>query len=310
MATKTIVVGHKNPDADSVLSAILVSKFSKKILGFEAEARIAGDVNNETKFVLNLIGEKKPKLIKKISSESVVLVDTMEPEQIIEGLTEENLVGIIDHHKLGGLKTFSPIYCRVEPLGCACSLIYKILKEKGVKIDKKTAVMIAAGIVSDTLNLSSPTATSEDKVYLKELAKIAKLDLKKFVAELFEAKSSLRGISLDKVIECDCKDFEMGGKRVGIGVWETTNPESVNASAVQIMKLLEEKKEKESLDYMLFGVVDILKNNSYCYVISQQEAEIVKSVFGADAKNGIALLKGVVSRKKQIVPPLMNHFNK
>lgn len=310
MATKTIVVGHKNPDADSVLSAILVSKFSKKILGFEAEARIAGDVNNETKFVLNLIGEKKPKLIKKISSESVVLVDTMEPEQIIEGLTEENLVGIIDHHKLGGLKTFSPIYCRVEPLGCACSLIYKILKEKGAKIDKKTAIMIAAGIVSDTLNLSSPTATSEDKVYLKELAKIAKLDLKKFVTELFEAKSSLRGISLDKVIECDCKDFEMGGKRVGIGVWETTNPESVNASAVQIMKLLEEKKEKESLDYMLFGVVDILKNNSYCYVISQQEAEIVKSVFGADAKNGIALLKGVVSRKKQIVPPLMNHFNK
>ena len=310
MATKTIVIGHKNPDTDSVLSAILVSKFSKKILGIEAEARIAGDVNNETKFVLNLTGETKPKLAKKIAGENVVLVDTMESEQIIEGLAEENLVGIIDHHKLGGLKTFGPIYCRIEPLGCTCSIVYKILKEKGVKVDKKSAIMMASGIISDTLNLTSPTTTSEDKVYLKELLKIASFDAKKFVAELFEAKSSLKGISLDKVVECDYKEFEMGGRKVGIGVWETTNPESVNASAAKIMKLLEEKKTKEGLDYVLFGVVDILKNNSYCYIISEAEAELVKSVFGASSKDGVALLKGIVSRKKQMVPPMMNYFTK
>lgn len=307
---KTVVIGHKNPDTDSVLSAILVSKFSKKFFGFEAEARIAGDVNNETKFVLNLVREDKPKLIKKISGENIVLVDTMEPEQIIEGLMEENLVGIIDHHKLGGLKTFSPIYCRIEPLGCTCSIIYKICKEKGIKVDKKTATMIIAGIVSDTLNLTSPTTAAEDKASLKDLSQIAKIDLRKFVTDLFEAKSSLKGISLDKVIESDYKDFDMNGKKIGIGVWETTNPESVNASAEKIAKLLAGKKAKEKLDYILFGVVDILKNNSYCYIVGEEEANLVKAVFGADAKDGIAFLKGVVSRKKQMVPPLMNYFTK
>lgn len=307
---KTVAIGHKNPDTDSVLSAILVSKFSKKIFGFEAEARIAGDVNNETKFVLEFVKENKPKLLKKISGENVILVDTMELEQIIEGLTKENLVGIIDHHKLGGLKTFSPIYCRIEPLGCTCSIIHKICREKGIKVDKKTAIMMIAGIVSDTLNLTSPTTTAEDKACLKDLSQIAKIDFKKFVADLFEAKSSLKSISLDKVIESDYKDFDMNGKKVGIGVWETTNPESVNTSAAKIMKLLANKKAEEKLDYILFGVVDILKNNSYCYIAGEKEANLIKAVFGADAKDGIAFLKGVVSRKKQMVPPLMNYFTK
>lgn len=310
MAAKIIVIGHKNPDTDSVLSAMLVSKFSKKILGFEAEARIAGDVNNETKYILDLVKELKPALIKKITIENVVLVDTMEAEQIIEGLTEENLVGIIDHHKLGGIRTFSPIYCRVEPLGCVCSLIYKICKEKGIKIDKKTATLMMAGIISDTLNLTSPTTTKEDKIFLSELGKIAKMDIKKFAANQFEAKSSLKGISLNKVIECDYKEFDMGGKSVGIGVWETTNPESVNTSAAKIMKLLDEKKTKEGLNYIFFGVVDILKNNSYCYVIGEEETKIIKEVFGADTKDGIAFLKGIVSRKKQMVPPMMSYFTK
>jgi manganese-dependent inorganic pyrophosphatase len=310
MAIKTIVIGHTNPDTDSVLSAILVAKYSKKILGFETEARIAGEPNNETKFVLNLLGEPKPKLLKKVTGESVVLVDTMEPEQILEGIHEENLVAIIDHHKMGGLKTFNPIYCRVEPVGCVCSLIYKICKEKGIKVDKKSATMMLSGIVSDTLNLTSPTTTKEDKAFLAELAKLAKIDLKSFVGELFQAKSSLKGISLDKVIESDYKPFEMGAKKVGIGVWETTNPESVNASASKIMPLLAEKKAREGLDYILFGVVDILKNNTYCYIVSDAEEELVRTVFGAPTKDDMALMKGIVSRKKQIVPPLMGYFTK
>lgn len=310
MATKTIVVGHKNPDTDSVLSAILVSKFSKKILGFEAESRMAGDVNSETKYILDLVKEAKPKLIKKITTENVVLVDTTEPGQIIEGLTEDNLVGIIDHHNLGGLKSSRAIYCRVEPVGCVCSLIYKILKEKGVKVDKNFAIMMMAGIVSDTLNLISPITTAEDKAFLKELTQTAKVDIKKFVADQFEAKSSLEGISLDKVVECDYKEFEMGGKKVGIGVWETTNPESVNVSAVKIMKLLEDKKVKENLDYLLFGVVDILKNNTSCYIIGEAEENLMGDVFGAITKDRMIFLKGVVSRKKQIVPQLMSYFTK
>jgi manganese-dependent inorganic pyrophosphatase len=256
------------------------------------------------------VKEARPKIIKQITTENVVLVDTTEKGQLIEGLTEDNLVGIIDHHNLGGLKSSKAVYCRVEPVGCVCSLIYKILKEKGVKVDKKTAMLMISGIISDTLNLTSPTTTAEDKIFLKELSQLAKVDLKKFVAGLFEAKSSLKGISLDKVIDSDYKEFEMGGKKVGIGVWETTNPESVNTSAAKIIQLLEVKKVNEKLDYILFGVVDILKNNSYCYIIGEPESNLVKTVFGVETKDDMAFLKGVVSRKKQMVPQLMSYFTK
>lgn len=307
---KTIVVGHKNPDVDSVISAILVAKFSKKILGYEAEARVAGDLNNETKFILNLAAAPKPKMLKKITTEDVVLVDTTEPSQIVEGLTEDNLVGILDHHNLGGLKTSRAIYVRIDNIGCTCSLIYKIMGKRGIKVDKKTALMLLGGIVSDTLNLTSPTTTSQDKVFVKELAAIAKIDLKQFVIDQFAAKSSLKGIALNKVIEGDYKEFEMGKEKVGIGVWETTDPQSVNASAGKLMDLLLEKKINEKLNYILFGVVDILKNSTYCYVVGEPEAELVKTVFGVETKDRVAFMPGVVSRKKQLVPPLVNHFTK
>ena len=305
MKNKNISIGHKNPDADSVLSAILVSRFGKKIFELEIEAVIANDINNETKFVLNFLKLKKPKLLKKIKNENVILVDTTEPKQIIEGLTEDNLVAIIDHHNLGGLKSSKPIYTRAEPLGCTASIIYKILKEKNIKIDKTSAVLIITCIISDTLNFSSPTTTKEDKQILKELNKIAKLDIQKFVRGLFAAKSSLKGISTNDIVSKDYKQFEMGKYKVGIGVWETTDPDSVNLQKDKMILALIKKKKIEKMNYMFFAVIDIIKNNSHLYIIGDEEEELAKNVFGI-AKDSIVLSKGTVSRKKQLVPPLMN----
>ena len=305
MKNKNISIGHKNPDADSVLSAILVSRFGKKIFELEIEAVIANDINNETKFVLNFLKLKKPKLLKKIKNENVILVDTTEPKQIIEGLTEDNLVAIIDHHNLGGLKSSKPIYTRAEPLGCTASIIYKILKEKNIKIDKTSAVLIITCIISDTLNFSSPTTTKEDKQILKELNKIAKLDIQKFVRGLFAAKSSLKGISTNDIISKDYKQFEMGKYKVGIGIWETTDTDSVNLQKDKLILALIKKKKIEKMNYMFFAVIDIIKNNSHLYIIGDEEEELAKNVFGI-AKDSIVLSKGTVSRKKQLVPPLMN----
>lgn len=309
MKNKNISIGHKNPDADSVLSAILVSRFGKRIFGLEIEAIIANDINNETKFVLNFLKLKKPKLLKKIRNENVILVDTTEPKQIVEGLTEDNLVAIIDHHNLGGLKSSKPIYTRAEPLGCTASIIYKILKEKNVKIDKTSAVLMVTCIISDTLNFNSPTTTKEDKQILKELNKIAKLDIQKFVRKLFAAKSSLKGISINNIISKDYKQFEMGRYKVGIGIWETTDPDSINLQKDKIILALIKKKKIEKMDYMFFAVIDIIKNNSHLYIIENKEEELAKSVFGI-AKDSIVLSKGTVSRKKQLVPPLMNKLSK
>jgi manganese-dependent inorganic pyrophosphatase len=310
MKSTIIALGHKNPDSDSVISSILVSRFGKKIFGFEVESRVAGDVNNETKFVLDYLKIQKPKLIKTIKGEQVIMVDTTEPSQIVDGLTEDNLLGIIDHHNLGGLKSSKPIFVRVENIGCTCSVIYKILKEKNIKIDKNSAVLMMACIISDTLNLTSPTTTPDDKKILAELSQIAKISAKDFATKLFAAKSSLRGISIARIVECDYKDFEMGGKKVGIGVWETTDTSTVDEKKASIVKFLQEKKMQAGLDFILFGVVDILKNNSYCYIIGEDEKLLVEKVFKTKEENGTALLSGIVSRKKQIVPPLMQYFAK
>ena len=310
MKQKVISIGHKNPDADSVLAAVLVSRFGKKIFGVEVEAVIADEINNETKFVLDFLKIKKPKILKKIKNEEVILVDTTEPNQIIDGLTEDNLLAIIDHHNLGGLKSSKPIYTRVEPIGCTGSVIYKILREKNIKIDKVSAIIMIACIVSDTLNFNSPTTTSDDKKILKELNKIAKLDLKKFTKDLFAAKSSLKGISVKDIITKDYKQFEMGKYKVGISVWETTNPESVNLQKDKIIEVLVNKKRKENLDYLFFAVVDIIENNSYLYIIEEKENILSKKVFGGDIKDETMFLKGVVSRKKQLVPVLMKELGK
>ena len=301
---KTIAIGHKNPDTDSALSAILVSRFGKRIFGADVKAAIAGDINNETRYILNFLKIKKPGILKKIKNEKVILVDTTEPNQIIKGLTEDNLLAVIDHHNLGGLKSSKPIYCRIEPIGCTGSVIYKILREKNIKIDKTSAIIIITCIVSDTLNFNSPTTTNEDRKILKELNKIARLNIKKFVKDLFAAKSNLKGISVKDIIEKDYKQFEMGGNKVGIGVWETTDPEGVNLQKDKIIKALVSKKKKEKLDYLFFAAVDILKNNSYLYLIGGKENIAAEDIFGGENKDGVMFLKGVVSRKKQVVPQL------
>lgn len=306
---KIIAIGHKNPDTDSALSAILVSRFGKRIFGANVKAAIAGEINNETKYILNFLKIKKPAILKKIKNEKVILVDTTEPSQIINGLTEDNLLAIIDHHNLGGLKSSMPIYARIEPIGCTGSIIYKILREKNIKIDKTSAILIVTCIVSDTLNFNSPTTTNEDKKILKELNKIAELDLKKFVKNLFAAKSSLKGISVKDIIGNDYKQFEMGGNKVGIGVWETTDPESVNLQKDKIIEALADKKKKEKLDYLFFAAVDILKNNMRLYLSGAKEEELACEIFKGRTGDRVMILKKTVSRKKQLVPPLMKKLS-
>ena len=305
---RTIIIGHKNPDADSIISAMIIAFYSEKIFGFKAAAKRAGEINSETKFVLNFLPKsakiKSPQLLKEIKQEKVILVDTTEPSQIISGVNEDNLFAIIDHHNLGGLKSMSPICARVEPLGCTCSIIYKILKEKKIKISKDAAILMIAAIISDTLFFNSPTTTSEDRKIAKELNRIAKLDLKKFSAEMFKAKSSLKGIKIEEIIEKDYKFFQMGKHKVGVGIWETVDSASVIEKKEQIFSALKNKKDKDSLEYLFFGVVDILKENMNLFLLSEKEENSAKQIFKGKAENRIMFLPGVVSRKKQIVPQL------
>lgn len=307
---KIIVVGHKNPDTDSVIAAIAAAEYFDKILGKESIAYRSGMLNNETKFILEKWGVEIPSLFStEVEAESVALVDHNEISQIADGLDYGKVDFVFDHHKLA-ITTEKPIFVRTETIGSTSSLIAKMFFEKGIAPSETTSKLLLSGILSDTLNFTSPTTTQEDGELATKLNEIAKLDIVEYVSEMFKAKSSLEGISTEEITTLDYKEFEMGSKKVGIGTWETTLPETVNEKKSEIFKILSGRKEADKLDYIFFMVVDIIKGNCQLYVISDEEKSLAEKVFTAETKDGVMKLDGVVSRKKQIVPPLMEELNK
>ena len=307
---KIIIVGHKNPDTDSIVSAIAAQEFFTKVLGKESKAYRAGVINNETKFILEKVGIEIPEQITTVGeNDSVALVDHNEAGQTFDGLNYGNIDYIFDHHKLS-IVTEKPIFCRMEPIGSTSSLVAKMFFERGAEISEACAKLLLAGILSDTLNLTSPTTTQEDKELAEKLNNIAKLNIEEFVGEMFDAKSNLEGISLQDIITLDYKTFEMGKYNVGIGTWETTNPQSVNVKKQQILQALVEKKNTDKVDHMFFMVVDIIKGNCQLYIISEAEKVLAEKVFGGIVEEEIMFLPGVVSRKKQIVLPLAEELSK
>ena len=307
--SKLIIVGHKNPDTDSVISAIATQELFSK-LGLEAKAKRAGELNHETKFVLENFGVAVPELVGSVrEDEQVVLVDHNEQSQVFDQLDYNFVSHIIDHHKLS-IKTESPINCRIEPIGSTSSLVAKMFFEKNLEISEVTAKLLMSGILSDTLNLTSPTTTNEDRQLLEKVNSIAKINIDEFVSEMFKAKSSLEGISVEDIIRIDYKTFEMGQYNVGVGTWETTLPESVNEKKVEIVQALIHEKNEVKLDYIFFMVVDILKQNCQLYLVGENERTVAEKVFGGKIEDDAMLLPGVVSRKKQIIPQLTEELSK
>lgn len=307
---KIIIVGHKNPDTDSIVSAIAAEEYISKVLGKQAIAMRAGEINNETKYILESLNVAMPELVGKTDDEtSVVLVDHNQASQTFDGLEYSKVDYIFDHHNLN-IQTEKPIYCCVEPLGSTCSVLAKLFFQSGIEISENSAKLMIAGILSDTLNFTSPTTTPEDKDLVAKLNEIAKLDVQNFVDGMFKAKSSLEGISTEQIISLDYKEFEMGSKKVGVGTWETTYPESVNEKKESIENELKIKKQKENLDFIFFMVVDILKQNCQLYLIGEEEKAVAEKVFGGQIENGMMILPGVVSRKKQIIPQLTEELAK
>ena len=307
---KIIIIGHKNPDTDTIVSSLIAEHYYANVLKISAKAYRAGELNNETKFVLEKFSIQAPQLLRKVAKDdSFVLVDHNELSQTVDGLEIGQIERIIDHHKIN-LQLEAPIFLRTDPIGSTASVLARMYAEAGKKIPANIAKLMLSGILSDTLNLNSPTTTEVDRKLVKELNKIAKLNLKQFVVDLFSAKSSLKGISLATLITQDYKVFEMGKSKVGIAAWETTKPESVLAEKEKITNLLAEKKQKEKLDYIVFMLVDIVAQNSVLFIISEKEQALLEKVFAGKVTGSEMFLPKVVSRKKQIVPPLTEALTK
>lgn len=309
--TQYHIIGHKNPDTDAICSAIAFEEFMKA-KGHDARAFRLGELNNETKFVLEFTKTKVPEMITSLPEKSeVVLVDHNEKAQSLDNLEQYSLYYIIDHHKFS-LETTTPLFIRAEPIGSTCSIIAKMFSEEQIELSKEMATLLIAGIVSDTLYFRSPTTTNDDKELVDLLNEIAQIeDVEKFSLEMFNAKSDLGNITAIEMIQIDYKEFEFNSKMYGIGVMETTNAQYGINRLGEIKEALTQIQERDNLAGVMFGIVDILEEKNYSVCSNDEFSGQVQQAFNATMlENGFLDLGSAVSRKKQIVPVLKDFLEK
>jgi manganese-dependent inorganic pyrophosphatase len=312
--TELYVVGHKNPDTDSVCSAISFAhllnewKRTKKMekvmrLDFEAVPAVQGELNAETKFVLEKFGFKTPQKLLDATGKKIALVDHTEKAQSLDNLEKGEIVAIVDHHKLGDITTPNPIFFMVLPVGCTATVLKILYDKTGIDVPRNIAGIMLASILSDTVIFKSATTTELDKKVAEELAKIAEIeDMIKFGIEVKAKLSELTGMSAKEIVMRDFKDFVMGGKKVGIGQIELLDLSLIENKKDEIYSELL-KKKSEGYHSVFLMLTDIMKEGTELLVVTD-EPKIVEKAFGKRLEGRSVWLDKVMSRKKQVVPPL------
>lgn len=301
---KVLVFGHKNPDTDSICSAIAYANL-KSELGVNAEPIRLGEINSETKYALEYFQVNVPRLVEKVAQETkqVILVDHNESQQSADDIDEVRILEVIDHHRIANFQTSDPLYYRAEPVGCTATILNKLYKENGVKIKKEIAGLMLSALISDSLLFKSPTCTDEDVAAANELAKIAEVDANQYGLAMLKAGADLSDKTVEQLITLDAKNFDMGDKKVKIAQVNAVDTNECLSQQKQIEEAIEAVIAKENLDLFLFVVTDILTNDSIGIALGKM-SNAVEKAFNVGLDNHTATLKGVVSRKKQIVPVL------
>ena len=301
---KTLVFGHKNPDTDTITSA-LVYAYLKQQIGEDVEAVRLGELNNETKFALEKFGFEAPRLISNVKEEAdkVILVDHNEFQQSADGIEDVQITEVIDHHRIANFQTADPLYFRAEPVGCTATILNKLFKENGVEIPANIAGLMLSAIVSDTLLFKSPTCTPQDVKAGEELANIAGVNADEYGLAMLKAGADLSDKSLEDLLSLDAKDFEFGSYKATVAQVNAVDIEDVLGRQEELEQLLTTNVADKGLDLFFFVVTDILNNDSTAVAVGQVKEAAAKA-FGAEIVNGRISLPGVVSRKKQIVPVL------
>ena len=236
--------------------------------------------------------------------QKVILVDHNNFAQSVDGLDEADILEIIDHHNLGAINTSLPINFRSKPVGSTSTMIYEMYKEQKVSIPKDIAGLMLSAILSDTLLLTSPTTTEDDKFAAVKLANIAKVDIDKYGLEMLKAASSIEGKSVEELIKTDFKSYVVGDKLLGISQIMTLDIEAIEKNVDEFIAKL---NEMVSLNYSMVTIfiTDIIKNGSYV-LYNDAAAEIIKDSFGLKNIHQCIFLPKIVSRKKQIQPNIIS----
>ncbi|MFA9353230.1 manganese-dependent inorganic pyrophosphatase [Pediococcus pentosaceus] len=307
---KQLVFGHSNPDTDAIVAAKAFAYLQNQLGVADAEAVALGNPNPETAFVLAHFDEATPRVIETAANEvdSVMLVDHNESQQSVSDLDQVTVTAVVDHHRIANFETSQPLFYRAEPVGCTSTILTKLSHENNVEIPAKLAGLMLSAIVSDTLLLKSPTTTDDDRKALEELAKIANIDVETYGLEMLKAGTDLSSKSELELVDGDAKSFDMGGKTIRIGQVNTVDLDDVFSREAALVKTMEEENRKNGYDMFLLLATNILSSDSRLLVVGEPK-DIVEKAFNTElSDHNTADLPGVVSRKKQVVPPLMDAF--
>ena len=297
-----LVFGHKNPDTDTICSAIAYVELKNK-LGKDVKAVRLGEINEETKYALNYFKVEKPELVENVAGREIILVDHNERTQTADGFEEAKVLELIDHHRISNFNVDEPLYARVEPVGCTATIILKLFKENGLTPSKETAGLMLSAIISDTLLFKSPTCTQCDAKAGKELAEIAGVDLKEYGLEMLKAGTALGDKSEAELLNMDMKIFEIDGEKIGVAQVNTVNEAEVLERKEKLLAEIDNIIGKEGLKFFMLAITNILTNDSTA-LVSGNGNDVIEKAFGEKVDSNLVTLKGVVSRKKQIIPPL------
>ncbi|MDR4935391.1 manganese-dependent inorganic pyrophosphatase [Rossellomorea marisflavi] len=302
--SKTLIFGHKNPDTDTITSALVYADLKTK-LGAEVEAVRLGDVNGETQYALDHFNVEAPRLVEKVAPEAdtVILVDHNERQQSAVDIEDVRVLEVIDHHRIANFETADPLYYRAEPVGCTATILNKMYKEKGVEVTKEMAGLMLSAIISDSLLFKSPTCTDEDVAAANELADIAGVDPQVYGLEMLKAGANMSTKTVAELVTLDAKEFSMGTAKVEVAQINVVDLNDVFGRQAEVEAAMETLIKQKGLDLFLLVVTDILENDSTALALGSKAGEVEKA-FNVKLENNRALLKGVVSRKKQIVPVL------
>ena len=298
---KTYIFGHKNPDTDSIISSLVMADFERKMGNPDTVSCRLGMVNKETEYVLNYVGVEAPTLIEDLEDGAeVIIVDTANPGELIPNLNNVKIKRIVDHHQVL-LSTGYPLFYRAEPVGCTETIMYKLYRENGFEIDKKIATMMLSAIISDTLLLKSPTCTDDDRKVVKELAKIAEVDYEIYGLDMLKAGTDLSSFTIDEILHLDAKAIALKDVKSMIAQVNTASIPEVMKMQADLEAGMNKIIEAEGLDLFMLLVTDIVNSNTQTIALGKK-ADIVEKAYGVKLENNSALLEGVVSRKKQVVP--------
>ncbi len=313
--SKVIVIGHKSPDTDSIGAAISYSYLQRQ-MGVEAIAGRAGELNKESKFALEYFGVEAPEFISSVARKSesdekqkVILVDHNESKQCVDGIQDAEVIEVVDHHRLGDFETSNPIFMLFCPVGCVNTFIYNLYKLRGIQPTKAVACMMLSAIISDTVLFRSPTTTDKDREAVKELAELAGVDYEQYGMEMLKAGADISDYSAEQLASNDRKEFESAGNTFTVGQISVMDVEPINAKKDAIMAVLEKNKAEKGYVASYLMVTDILAEDTFLWFTDGAQ-EIVEAAFEKKADNQCVYLPKVMSRKKQVSPPLINAYAK